>query len=373
MHWSANFDEIQDFEHDIRGPFGGQGFLSDNQFANSSPLGPPVAGLSQDLDDLAAYVASLGRESLPRSPSRISNGGLSNTASTGRQVFVDQGCAQCHSGSALSDNIVHNVGTLRSSSGQRLGEELPGIKTPSLLGVFDSAPYLHDGSAKTLSDVFNTVGGARFEFDNFFDYKAEAITQDGFSYLRNGSGVRLNSDHALVGQFNDYSNGVAGPAKIRIRYGSSITGGQLEISIADEVQTTINLETLPQVDGQDVAFTETPSIDVTFPNAQFGFNISVRYLGDTSVIIDEFTVSNADDIAQAQAHLRATQLSSTQLTNLVNYVNSLDQVSAPSDNETNIFSNNNDPDIPDTEVGAENGMCLPIAIKNTQRFAVICL
>ena len=373
VHWSANFDEIQDFEHDIRGPFGGQGFLSDNQFANSSPLGPPVAGLSQDLDDLAAYVASLGRESLPRSPSRISNGGLSNTASAGRQVFVDQGCAQCHSGSALSDNIVHNVGTLRSSSGQRLGEELPGIKTPSLLGVFDSAPYLHDGSAKTLSDVFNTVGGARFEFDSFFDFNAQAITQDGFSYLRNGSGVRLNGNDAFVGQRNDYSNGVGGAAKIRIRYGSSLSGGQLEISIADEVQTIVDLETLPQVDGQDVAFTETPSIDVTFPNDQPDFNITFRYLGDTSVIIDEFTVSNADDIAQAQAHLRATQLSSTQLTNLVNYVNSLDQVSAPSDNETNIFSNNNDLDIPDTEVGAENGMCLPIAIKNTQRFAVICL
>lgn len=27
LHWSANFDEVQDFEHDIRGPFGGAGFL----------------------------------------------------------------------------------------------------------------------------------------------------------------------------------------------------------------------------------------------------------------------------------------------------------------------------------------------------------
>ena len=29
LHWSANFDEIQDFEHDIREAFGGSGFLSD--------------------------------------------------------------------------------------------------------------------------------------------------------------------------------------------------------------------------------------------------------------------------------------------------------------------------------------------------------
>ena len=169
---------------------------------------------------------------------------------------------------------------------------------------------------------------------------------------------------------------MAGLAKIRIRYGSSLSGGQLEISIADEVQTTVDLETLPQVDGQDVAFTETPSIDVTFPNAQFGFNISVRYLGDTSVIIDEFTVSNGDDIAQAQAHLRAAQLNSTQLTNLVTYVSSLDQVSAPSDNETDIFTNSDEPDNPDnpdSEVAVGDEICFPIAIKNTQRFAVICL
>ena len=157
----------------------------------------------------------------------------------------------------------------------------------------------------------------------------------------------------MVGQRNDYSNGVGGAAKIRIRYGSSLSGGQLEISIADEIQTTINLETLPQVDGQDVAFTETPSIDVTFPNDQPDFNITFRYLGDTSVIIDEFTVSNADDIAQAQVHLRAAQLNSTQLTNLVTYVSSLDQVSAPSDNETDIFTNSDEPDNsdnPDSEV-----------------------
>ena len=29
VHWTANFDEIQDFENDMRGAFGGSGFLSD--------------------------------------------------------------------------------------------------------------------------------------------------------------------------------------------------------------------------------------------------------------------------------------------------------------------------------------------------------
>ncbi|MBK8068410.1 MAG: hypothetical protein IPK27_12520 [Rhodanobacteraceae bacterium] len=40
VHWSANFDEIQDFENDIRGAFGGSGFPSDADFAaTSAPLG----------------------------------------------------------------------------------------------------------------------------------------------------------------------------------------------------------------------------------------------------------------------------------------------------------------------------------------------
>ena len=50
VHWSANFDEIQDFENDIRYGFGGTGFLSDSDFANTNDtLGNPKAGLSEEL------------------------------------------------------------------------------------------------------------------------------------------------------------------------------------------------------------------------------------------------------------------------------------------------------------------------------------
>jgi cytochrome c peroxidase len=35
----------------------------------------------------------------------------------------------------------------------RLGGPLPGIDTPTLRGLFLSAPYLHDGSAPTLRAV----------------------------------------------------------------------------------------------------------------------------------------------------------------------------------------------------------------------------
>ena len=50
----------------------------------------------------------------------------------------------------------YDVGTLRSTSGGRLGGPLDGLDTPTLRGVVHTAPYLHDGSAATLLDVLVT-------------------------------------------------------------------------------------------------------------------------------------------------------------------------------------------------------------------------
>ena len=46
LHWTGNFDEVQDFENDIRSHFGGTGFMRDADFNNgtrSDPLGDPKA------------------------------------------------------------------------------------------------------------------------------------------------------------------------------------------------------------------------------------------------------------------------------------------------------------------------------------------
>ena len=62
LHWTANFDEVQDFENDIRGSFGGTGFLSNADFAaTSAPLGSSKAGLSAELDALARLPGIAGR------------------------------------------------------------------------------------------------------------------------------------------------------------------------------------------------------------------------------------------------------------------------------------------------------------------------
>lgn len=158
LHWSANFDEVQDFEHDIRAHQGGRGLLSDADFATTSDtLGAPKAGRSEDLDALADYVASL-RE--PPSPHRLADGSLPELAMRGREVFVSAGCGSCHAGAQLTDSALvdgaprlHDVGTLTAASGTRLGAPLVGLDTPTLHGLWHQQRFLHDGSAATIEDA----------------------------------------------------------------------------------------------------------------------------------------------------------------------------------------------------------------------------
>lgn len=169
VHWSANFDEIQDFDGPIRVHQGGFGFIPLEQYelgTRSDPLGERKAGLDTDLDALAAYVASL--EQIPRSPFRNPDGTLTEPAVAGREVFLELGCDTCHSGDDLTDSAqgnLHDVGTLTELSGSRLGGELSGIDTPTLLGIWQTAPYLHDGSAPTLRDVLTTRNAAGLHGD----------------------------------------------------------------------------------------------------------------------------------------------------------------------------------------------------------------
>jgi MYXO-CTERM domain-containing protein len=163
VHWSANFDEIQDFENDIVNGFGGTGLAHDGM-----PPFPPLdaqgnAGRSVELDALAAYVTSLATP--PRSPWREPDGSLGEAALRGKALFFSAatGCATCHAPPRLTDStlaadpfVLHDVGTLLPSSGGRLGGELLGIDTPSVIGVWASAPYLHDGRAATLHEVLTT-------------------------------------------------------------------------------------------------------------------------------------------------------------------------------------------------------------------------
>jgi YVTN family beta-propeller protein len=169
LHWSNNFDEVQDFEGQIRTLAGGSGLMSDADFnsgTRNQPLGDAKAGVSSDLDALAAYVASL--DTPDPSPFRASNGALSPLGAEGKAVFAALSCASCHSGTSFTRSATSNpadIGTLKPTSGQRMSGPLGGIDVPTLRDVWATAPYLHDGSAATLGEAVRrhnaiTIGDA---------------------------------------------------------------------------------------------------------------------------------------------------------------------------------------------------------------------
>ncbi len=162
FHWTGNFDELQDFEIDIREHFDGLGLMAPADYAaTAASFGAAKAGLSEDLDALAAYLRTLDRELA--SPQRSPDGSRSAAAERGAGVFEAAGCATCHSGPAYTDSgfvdgapVLHDVGTFGAGSGSRLGEPLTGLDTPSLLGLWHQPRYLHDGSAPSLEAVLTT-------------------------------------------------------------------------------------------------------------------------------------------------------------------------------------------------------------------------
>jgi len=159
--WSGAFDEVQDFEEEIRGLFLGSGFIADDALASGThaqALGDPKKGLSKELDAVAAYLTTL--DHVNPSPFRNLDGTMTADGVAGKELFSKLGCNFCHSGPDYTDSgggRVHDVGTIKPKSGTRGGGPLLGLDTPSLVGVWETPPYLHDGSAPTLRDVLTTA------------------------------------------------------------------------------------------------------------------------------------------------------------------------------------------------------------------------
>jgi DNA-binding beta-propeller fold protein YncE len=154
LHWSADRDETQDFEHTIRGPLmQGRGLVRGRI---PDALEEPLAGRSELLDALALYNNS---HKIPLSPH--AKNGLSEAARRGREIFFSKQtrCAECHKPPYFADSNpafsrqLHDVGTGDADPTERMG---PKYDTPTLLGVYRTAPYLHHGKAETLKDVLTT-------------------------------------------------------------------------------------------------------------------------------------------------------------------------------------------------------------------------
>lgn len=341
VHWSANFDEIQDFENDIRQFFGGRGFLTDAQFASTqNPLGPPKAGLNAALDALAAYVASLGPSSLPRSPYRNPDGSLSAAAVRGQTVFQNEGCASCHTPPRYTESgmglppLLRDVGTLRPTSGGRLGGTLSGIDTPTLLGLFATAPYFHDGSAATLEDVFRVTGGVLVPAENGTPYGGAWIvnqfteqnyddTPRGRAFVNlegNGQGLRLTG----------VNGGSGGTAALEIRFSNSRPlGGSigLRVRVNGSLWQTVSLPGVGNDPNWRMTNWESLWIEGFTLNAGSGNTIELEAT-DWAIAIDEVLIANHNRLQQAQPHRRVLALSPSDRADLIAFLRSLDRQTA---------------------------------------------
>ncbi|RHW35765.1 cytochrome-c peroxidase [Neobacillus notoginsengisoli] len=93
----------------------------------------------------------------------------------GLGLFVGKAmCVTCHNGPNLSDNNFYNIGIESEDEGRFAVTQEPGdlgrIRTPGLYGITHTAPYMRDGSLKTLEDVIDYYdrGGDNHPNKSFF-------------------------------------------------------------------------------------------------------------------------------------------------------------------------------------------------------------
>lgn len=83
-------------------------------------------------------------------------GTLSDAAKRGEVLFQDKGgCIACHGGPLFTDNRLHNTLVPQAPGANDPGATAPpgAFNTPQLRDLVNSAPYMHNGSLKTLRDV----------------------------------------------------------------------------------------------------------------------------------------------------------------------------------------------------------------------------
>ena len=99
-------------------------------------------------EDHAAAVYEYIKSLTPVPSPYLINGRLSERARRGKEVFERAACNGCHGGPYYSDTKLYDVGT---SDGADQGAP---FVTPTLCEVWRTAPYLHDGRAATMEEMF---------------------------------------------------------------------------------------------------------------------------------------------------------------------------------------------------------------------------
>ena len=108
----------------------------------------PNQGRNHDLDAMALFLDSL---QMGLSPDYAGGEPLDGAQARGKALYDDDSrldCQDCHPTPLYVDHLSHDVGT--ATLDEKIGPE---YDTPTLRGLYASAPYFHDGSAATLYEA----------------------------------------------------------------------------------------------------------------------------------------------------------------------------------------------------------------------------
>ncbi|MBR5539034.1 MAG: c-type cytochrome [Clostridia bacterium] len=128
---------------------------------------------SLELSYIDEYLKSLSP--IP-SPALSRDGMLSESAKSGEALF-DKNCASCHPAPLYTDMKKHDVGT------SKLEREDGNFDTPTLIEVWRTAPYLHNGEFNTVEEVIRHFAKklSDTEVKNLADY-VRSIGDEGEYY-----------------------------------------------------------------------------------------------------------------------------------------------------------------------------------------------
>lgn len=169
--WDGSRDDFTDYIHTVQSEMGGM---------TSVDAGKPLPSDVQHMyDALLAYLEDPSSFPVPKSPYRNPDGSLTAKAKEGEKLFNGKGnCLSCHGGEYFTDspkavdangrlttantNYLHDIGTANPNDKPSNGDARAHFTnprtpkqwdTPTLRGVWATAPYLHDGSAKTIEEA----------------------------------------------------------------------------------------------------------------------------------------------------------------------------------------------------------------------------
>ena len=131
----------------LTGPYGWGGREEDFEVFVHDEVGGLLKTRKLQHPEVHALWDLVNETPLPPNPYRNVDGTLTVAARRGKTVFEGAGgCAHCHVGTMFGGTKKReNIGTTPKDVT---------IDVPHLAGAYDSAPYLHDGRAQTLQEIF---------------------------------------------------------------------------------------------------------------------------------------------------------------------------------------------------------------------------